>query len=465
MKLPQSVHRPDYTATAGKKSQNPRRSSTRGRGYRKEWQGRDGRWRVRVGVFLSQDPLTGKQRTKWDTKVADTLSDAHLEADKFVADTRDAFKKGTLTEPCKDSLAVWGRRWLESRKGHVKRSTWEGYSTLFRTRIEAPTDEAMPHIGHFTMERLRQEHVLKLYTYLTQTPNRREHVNAGRAKALHAVLRQVFRAAFNTDALVVDLLAKLRGVLPRQKRKRPKAFTGEQVMAFLQAADGDPYRAFWYLFVTTGARPGELLALRWPAVDLASRTIHITETLHRVPRVPDDQRWEFTEAKTENANRVVAFPSELVPILEQQRKQQRAAVAKAKLAGRECDERYADLVFTTSHAQPVDWINLTDHYRRICRQAGLGTFGPQPEKPEGRHGPAKQPTFTPLLSPYHLRHTNATVSRDDGVPMHVISARLGHYKKSFTDDTYVDERMEGQQLATASWSKRLQQLRETGTGV
>lgn len=100
-------------------------------------------------------------------------------------------------------------------------------------------------------------------------------------------------------------------------------------------------------------------------------------------------------------------------------------------------------------------MNLRAHYRRICARAGLGTFvGEVPVKPKGRPGRQKRPTFKPLLTPYALRHTHATLLLEDGVPIEEISGRLGHAKTSFTYDTYIGKQRQ-QKRAVAASSKRL----------
>jgi hypothetical protein len=52
---------------------------------------------------------------------------------------------------------------------------------------------------------------------------------------------------------------------------------------------------------------------------------------------------------------------------------------------------------------------------------------------------------------------------EDGVPIEVISGRAGHYKTSFTQDTYVGKQTGRQQVATAVWSTFLQKQQRTGT--
>jgi integrase len=117
------------------------------------------------------------------------------------------------------------------------------------------------------------------------------------------------------------------------------------------------------------------------------------------------------------------------------------------------DRMHLGLVFTTQSGQPCDWTNLASHYARICRRAKLGTFGIPVAKPEGQPGPRKQPRFTPLLPPYCLRHTHATLSLLAGVPVKVVSERLGHASTAFTMDVYADALPQMQGQAAEAWDK------------
>jgi integrase len=52
-----------------------------------------------------------------------------------------------------------------------------------------------------------------------------------------------------------------------------KTLTSEQARTLLRFAEGDRLAALYHLALTTGARQGELLALRWQDVDFDARVI------------------------------------------------------------------------------------------------------------------------------------------------------------------------------------------------
>jgi integrase len=213
----------------------------------------------------------------------------------------------------------------------------------------------------------------------------------------------------------------------------------------------------------TGKRPGELLALTWEHLDLAARTMTITQRLRAVPercRTRIEDKWEFADPKTEAAKGEVLLPARLIPLLEAHRVQQQAERKRRKKSA----AIYGDLVFTTASGQPVDWNNLKSHYARICRAAQLGTFGIAPAKKAGQHGPGKQAPFTPLLKAYALRHTHATLLLEDGVPLEVVADRLGHADRGATAlRHYIGKQTHRQSVAVDASDKRLAALLDTGT--
>jgi integrase len=398
----------------------------------------DGRYRIHARAFLAQMGL--KQIIRTETCYGQTKKEAAAAANQFVANARSEYlDTAKIPEKCTDTLAVYGRKWLKDVcKDRVKRSTWDGYSELFRTYVEEP-DAAMPLLGKIAMKEVQPLHVLALYRYLNTSTNAREKKSSGRARALHAVLRQIFKNALTNGVIKEPLDLKLRGAFPRRKHRRPEAYTVEQLAAFLRAADEDRYRAFWYLFAMTGARPGELLALTRDDVDLDGLKITISKRLRIIPsrvRVAQEERWEIDDPKTPDSIREVLFPQELVPIL-----QQHVGTGSAKAKARKrWGNRYGDLLFTTQGGLPVDWTNMRASYQRICARAKI-------EHP---------------LKPYALRHSFATQQLDDGVPIELISEILGHADGgALARRTYVASRTSRQKPAAAAAGKRLRAL--TGT--
>src|SRR5205085_11623441 len=80
-------------------------------------QGRDGQWRVYARAFLFQNP-GGKQVVTTQTCYGSTEKEALSAGAKFIADERNTYQHTgkASRKPCKETLAVYGRPWLDARK-------------------------------------------------------------------------------------------------------------------------------------------------------------------------------------------------------------------------------------------------------------------------------------------------------------------------------------------------------------
>src|SRR5690606_28794722 len=99
--------------------------------------------------------------------------------------------------------------------------------------------------------------------------------------------------------------------------------------------------------------------------------------------------------------------------------------------------RHEGFVFTTPLGTPLDLSNLYAwHFRRVMERAKLGEWGPEPVRKTGQRGRQARRPFKPAFRLYDLRHTCATLLLRAGVPVKVVSERLGHASIVLTSDTY-----------------------------
>ncbi len=180
--------------------------------------------------------------------------------------------------------------------------------------------------------------------------------------------------------------------------------TTDELSRLLAAADSTPYGVLVRLALETGAREGELLALRWPDIDLSAGLIHIRRTARRQP----GKGIVFGPPKTRSSARTLDITPSTVFMLQGHRAGQveRRLVAGAKY-------NYQELVFATISGSPIDAANLERAWRKIVTKADLKGFR------------------------FHdLRHSSASLLLASGERMEVVSKRLGHSGIAITIDTY-----------------------------
>ena len=131
---------------------------------------------------------------------------------------------------------------------------------------------------------------------------------------------------------------------PRSRGVEPtRVWTVEQLDSFLTAARSHRLFAFYRLAAYTGARRGELLYLRWQAVDLEAAEV----TFGGSTAVVRGQRVEGTTKG--GRSRVVSVDRETVAIMREHRRRQ----AEERLAAGSAWTGNGGLVFTTKWGQPL----------------------------------------------------------------------------------------------------------------
>jgi integrase len=170
----------------------------------------------------------------------------------------------------------------------------------------------------------------------------------------------------------------------------------EEVAALINAAwERDPdFGALLWVGVTTGARRGELCALRWPHVDVPARELLIERNLVQRGR----QRKEKT-TKTHQARRL-ALDEATVAVLAEHRDRCRARAAAAHTSLRGDGYVFSDVPGGSTPLLPD---SVTQRFRRLARRLGVRTtlhsFG---------------------------RHYAATQLLAAGVDLRTVAGRLGH---------------------------------------
>jgi integrase len=190
-----------------------------------------------------------------------------------------------------------------------------------------------------------------------------------------------------------------------------RVWTTEQLGSFLAAAKSHRLYAFYRLAAYTGARRGELLYLRWNAVDL-----HVGEvTFGGSTAVVQGQRIEGTTKG--GRSRAVSIDSETIDVLREHRRQQQD---EEQAAGSAWTDN-GGLVFATRWGEPLYPDTVTALMNKLINAHNKSASAGQ---------------VLPHARLHDLRHLHATTLLLAGVPVHVVAARLGHADPAVTLRVY-----------------------------
>lgn len=153
----------------------------------------------------------------------------------------------------------------------------------------------------------------------------------------------------------------------------------------------------------TGMRRGEVLGLRWADVDFDEARLSVRQALISVA-----YDMQLSDVKTGAGRRTIDLDERTISVLRQWRRRQ----AEEKLL---LDSGYYDhdLAFCRADGDPIHPDLFSQTFDRAVAKSGL-----------------------PEITLHDLRHTHATVLLKAGVPVKVVSERLGHANPAFTMSVY-----------------------------
>lgn len=331
-----------------------------------------------------------------------------------------AARSGSVAEPRNESPKVprehsskgqtvrdVAARWLRSRTNLLP-------ATVYKYRREL--DALLELIGDDPVADLRPHEVRDAYATLSELG-----VSVRAQKRAAMWLRAALRQAVH-DELIARSPAQGISVPSRRVESVAQAWSAEEVRAFLAAAQGDRLHDLFYLLLTMGLRSGEALALPWRNVDLSGGWLTVSQALRR-PEEGDT--FEIAEVKTPHARRTLRMPRDLQSVLHEHKRRNHGACYST------------DLVFTTRNGT---WHHPSNVRRSLRRLAKAGNVRP--------------------VRVHDLRHTHASLALRAGVPIEVVSRRLGHASVAITLDLY--RHVYEDELANYDWT--LEDLLSPGRG-
>jgi integrase len=329
-------------------------------------------------VHAGHDPITGKRHNL--TGTARTKREAQALRARLLNQVNEGKR------PASDAtVAQLLARWLEvADLAWSTRVTYQGYVD----RV------ILPALGRIPLRRLDTATLDRFYTTLrTRGGAGGQPLAPATVRQVHAILRRSLDPAARWGWIPANPAALASPPRPGPAHLRPP--TPEGVSRLLEAAyQADPeFAVLLWLAATTGARRGELCALRWSNVDLAAGELVIVRNLI----VRGGQLVE-KDTKTHAARRI-ALSDDSITLLEEHRRRcaERAQACGAVLAA----DAYV-FSFDPAGRTPMNPDAVTHRFGRLAKQLGL-------------HARL-----------HDLRHYAATQLIAGGVDVRTVSGRIGH---------------------------------------
>jgi integrase len=261
----------------------------------------------------------------------------------------------------------------------------------------------LPALGAKLLQQLTPPMLNVLYANLAIGSETRKPLAAKTISYVHSTLHKVLADAVDAGLLGRNVAASAKP--PRPARRATggiSAWEPHELAQFLELAKGTRLGPIWRLSAMTSMRRGEVLGLRWCDVDLERARLSVRQALVAVG-------YDVIKSTPKNHNaRVIDLDAETIAQLRAHRARQDAERV-------EWGDGYEDqdLVVAKENGEPIHPHTFSQSFERLIEKASLRT-----------------------IRLHDLRHTHATLALKAGVPVKVISERLGHESPAFTLKQY-----------------------------
>lgn len=333
---------------------------------------RDGRWQVALQVDGVRKIAYGKTEKEARRKL--------LELQGQVSTL------GALPDAGRRTVNDLLDAWLETGA-----PTWK--PTTAKTWREQCERHIRPALGKVKLTRLRPDHLQRLYAKYSDRP--------ATAERLHVILHRALALAVLWRWLPENIADRV--LRPAYRAGKKEVWTPAELSAFLAGAVNHWLYPLWLTAIASGARIGELTALRWEDVNLADGTLTIGRNLQRI-----GGEYVVGEPKTEAGRRTISLPADVMHVLKRHKVKQ--AEARLRAGGEWAN---LGLVFTGELGRPLHRSVPNHALGRECQRLGI-----------------------PVMTSHGLRHLSASLLLEKGLPIPQVSKRLGHASPAITMQVY-----------------------------
>jgi len=282
-------------------------------------------------------------------------------------------------------------RFINNKKREVGAKTLRGYNSLYNTHLRKP-------LGSKNITDFNPIQLNSFVDGLISNDYSNSQINRN-IKLLKSIFKegQGLKLIMSNPAEFVTPMKNK----DKDKKKKKRSLDDGEIKRFVKAIKEDKYYALWVLSLNSGARIGEISALKWS--DLNWETDELTVSKNY------DQDLGLTNSTKNGDDRILKLNRSTMVVLQQHHSEQLERQLKMSNHWEP-----NDLMFSNDVGGYISLSNIRGrHFKKILKNAKITNF-----------------------RIHDIRHTFASHSLMNDVPLLEVSYFLGHRKPSVTLDIY-----------------------------
>lgn len=352
---------------------------------------RNNTYRIRVSCGYDTGGKQIVRSCTWTPSPGMTARQAEKELAKVAAAFEAKVQNGDYIEASNLRLADFCDQYLEMSKNTLAPTTLHLYEYLVREVIK-------PTLGHMRLADIKPVHVQRFINTLSDSK-----LSPSTVRRYFTAFKAIMAKAYKLELIDRNPSETARLDLPPTNTPEIEIFTREEAAHMLSCLESEPlkFKVLVHLALVTGARRGELVALKWDCVDLKRGTVCIRQSNYKLK----GEAIKSKQPKTRSSVRDVAIPAYLVELLRDFRAEQ---ISEQLRLGDAWHEH--GYLFCQWNGEPMNPNTPTDYFADFLKRNGM-----------------------PHRKFHALRHTSATLLLTGGTNIKTVAARLGHTQLSTTN--------------------------------
>ena len=287
--------------------------------------------------------------------------------------------------------------WLEIAKGRLAVATYSSYAAMIKKPVGPYFRQR-----NLTLRELEARHLQMFYSEMLRKvkPNTVIHY--------HAIIHSALKYAVKTDMLVQNVADKVDR--PKKNSFQPVFLSAEEMQKMFEALRGTKLELPVLVAAFYGFRRGEVLGLKWDAIDFERGTISVIRTVTTITVDGKQTEIEQQSAKTKSSLRTLPLIGSFREYFLQVKEAQEL---NKQVCGNCYNHEYDGFVFVDELGERMRANYLTSAFPKFLEDHGL-----------------RRIRF------HDLRHSCASLLLANGVPLKQIQEWLGHSDFSTTANIY-----------------------------